>query len=232
LKPEKLIKDYKRDLSGYVFSALFQGKPTGHDSARIRREWFKYFDAGDSEKIAERYNVYQTVDTAATDRDTPDYFVVLTFAIVTKDDQGQIMWQQQDFDRAQREKRELFKHIYLLDVLRQRFETTEHQQVLQGQREKWRPICQYVEATTFGLNILQTAEQKGLPLKPLKADKSKFLRSEQIHVNYKNGQVWHPDKADWLEDFEDEITSFPVAAFDDQFDALAYAGIVAAGKRV
>lgn len=232
LKPIGLIEGYKRDLSHYVFSALYQGKPTGHESARIRKDWFKYYPASEAQRIADRYNVYQTVDTSATDTERSAYFVVLTFAIVTKDSEGTIMWQQQDFDNAQRDKRELLKHIYLLDVLRQRFETTEHEEVLRIQREKWRPIYQYVEATTYGLNILQAAEKKGLPLKPLKADKSKFLRSEQIHVNYKNGQVWHPDKALWLEEFEEEIANFPVAAHDDQFDALAYAGIVAAGKNI
>ncbi len=182
--------------------------------------------------IKARYNIYQTVDTSGTESDKADYFVVLTFAMVTKTIDGETLITEHDYIRAQKNNLELIKHIYILDVFRKRFDTTEHQSVMKLQRELWSPTIQYVEATVFGLNIIQDAEKRGLPIKPLQADKSKFLRSEQISVYYKNGQVWHPKEAPWLKEFEDEISGFPVAPHDDQFDCVSYAGIVAAKKQV
>lgn len=232
LKSLDFLQEVKRNVSTYVFSALYQGNPTSHEATRIKREWFKYYPADKIDELSQKYNVYQTVDTSGTAEERSDYFVVLTFALVTKTLDGEILTDPAVFQRAKAQGRELIRCIYVLDVFRQKFETTEHESALQLCREKWRPVVQYVEKKTFGLNIIQNAKAKSLPVEPIDADQSKFLRSERISVYYKNGQVFHPDNAPWLENFEDEITTFPVAAHDDQFDCIAYAGIVAAKKLI
>jgi predicted phage terminase large subunit-like protein len=232
LKPKAMIEERKKNMSAYSFSALYQGNPTSQESTRIKREWFKYYPADKIDEIAKRYNVYQTVDTSGTANETSDYFVVLTFAFVTKTLDGEIIVESQDANRARAQGRELIRCIYVLDVFRQKFETTEHDSALQHCRERWRPIVQYVENKTFGLNIIQSAKKKSLPIEPIEADVSKFLRSERISVYYKNGRVFHPSEAPWLKDFEEEISTFPVAAYDDQFDCVSYAGIVADQKKI
>lgn len=226
------IMKVKRNVSPYVFNALYQGNPIASEAVRIRREWFKYYDPKEIDDIARVYNVYQTVDTAATDKEKSDYFVVLTFALITKTLDGRILTDANEYRRYQQSGQEMQKHIYVLDVYRNKVETTDHEDVLRIQREKWRPVVQYVENVTFGLVLIQSAQKKGLPIDKLDADKSKTLRSEQVSIYYRNGQVWHPKEADWLEDFENEISTFPNAKHDDQFDCISYAGIVAAKKAV
>lgn len=232
LKPAEMIEERKRNMSAYSFTALYRGQPTSQESSRIKREWFKYYPAEKIEEIARRYNVYQTVDTSGTANESSDYFVVLTFAFVTKTLDGEIITESQDAKREMAQGRELIRCIYVLDVFRQKFETTEHDSALQQCRVKWRPITQYVENKTFGLNIIQSAKKKNLPIEPIEADVSKFLRSERISVYYKNGRVFHPSKAEWLQDFEEEISTFPVAPHDDQFDCVSYAGIVADQRKI
>lgn len=228
---ESLMKT-KNDLSTYVWNALYQGNPISSEAARIKREWFKYFNGGDIETIVGKYNIYQTVDTSGTDNEKSDYFVVITFALITKTLEGLIITDPNEFTRLQRQGVEFCSHIYVLDVLREKFVTVDHDAVLHLCREKWNPVCQYVENKTFGLNIIQSAQLRGLPVKPLEADVSKFLRSERIRFYYEKGRVWHLEDASWLEDFEEEITTFPVSEHDDQFDAISYVGIVAANKKI
>lgn len=228
LKPKQFILDIKKDLSPYVFNALYQGRPITSETARIKREWFKYYSEDMIGTIKEHYNIYQTIDTAATDNEKSDYFVILTFAIVTTVDD--IIVTSEDHYRHLVKEGKPRKNIYVLDVMRNKFETTEHLALLRLYHEKWNPVYQYVENITFGINILQAGLKDGLPLLPLKADRSKFLRSERIVTYYSGGQVHHLEGAPWLEDYEEEITNFPVAPHDDQFDCISYAGIIASEK--
>jgi predicted phage terminase large subunit-like protein len=230
LKPLGFINKAKENLSNYVFSSLYQGDPRSSESSRFQRDWFKYYPASDMNMLAQSYNVYQTVDTSGKASDSSDYFVILTFVIVTQTVEGELILNSLQYEKAKKNNVELIQSIYIIDVMRQRFATTEHQAAMRIAREKWRPVVQYVEEAVYGLAIVQDAQQKGLAVEPLKADGSKYLRSEQISVMYRNGRVYHPDKADWLKLFEDELVDFPVGTHDDQVDCVSYAGIVASQK--
>lgn len=230
LQPKEKILDDKKKLSDYVWASLYKGNPSERENSRIQRKWFKYYDEDISKEIAQKYNVYQVVDTAGTENETSDYFVCLTWAIVTSTVDGDIILTEQEVDRATKDNKELFKNIYILDILRKKLETTKHEETLKEQRSKWKPITQYVESAIFGLVIIQHAKKAGLPIEAVIADKSKFLRSEQIAVYYRNGRVFHPKNAKWLEIFEDEIINFGISEYDDQFDAVSYAGIITAKK--
>ena len=231
LKSKEFFERVKSETSDYWWACLYQQNPQSREEARIKREWFKYFDESEIERVKNRYNIYQTVDTAASEKETADYFVILTFAIVTVNTAtGQIMYQPSDLDRATAQKHELKKCIFILNVTRNHIATTEHERTLDLERQIWKPQTQYVEKAAFGLAIIQNAKLKGLPVRELEADRSKFIRSEQISVYYRDGRVYHPEGTqtkEMMATFENEITEFGIAAHDDQFDAVAYAGIVA-----
>jgi phage terminase large subunit-like protein len=81
-----------------------------------------------------------------------------------------------------------------------------------------------VEDSSFGLGIIQMARRQGLPIKNLKADKSKTARAVPAAAGVENGTIYFLKNAKWLVEFEKELTSFPSSGtHDDQVDALAYA---------
>lgn len=207
------LESIKASLGSYLWSALYQQSPQPEGGAIFQRSWFRYFfEEGDcyilaqpdgSTKRVEKEKCwrFQTCDPAATERETSDYFVLTTFA-VTPD-----------------------KDLLILDVFRERAETTKHSSILLTHYRRWRPRFQGVENKTFGLNIIQGLKKEGLPIKPLKADTDKVSRARPVAARYELGTVYHRQNAAWLTSLEDELLAFPNGEFDDQVDTVSYAGI-------
>jgi predicted phage terminase large subunit-like protein len=213
----------------YVWSALYQGRPKAEGGNIFQRTWFRYYrrirerakNPGETDRLyyvlyivdssgavrerridARRCIHFQTIDTAATESQSADWFVNATWALTPDDD------------------------LLVLDVYRERAETTKHMTVLGQQYTKWRPRFQGVETKVFGINIMQQAKKSGLPLIPLKADTDKLSRSLPMAAKYERGEVYHPVDAEWLQTWEDELVRFPKGKHDDQVDTASYAGIL------
>ena len=62
-------------------------------------------------------------------------------------------------------------------------------------------------------------------LTPVEPDGSKEARAHAVAPFVEAGNVWLPDPsiAPWVEDFLAEVCSFPMAAHDDQVDAMSQA---------
>ena len=210
--PLKKLKRIMRTIGSYFWNALYQQRPSPAGGGRFKSEHFRYFDEDDEAyylgtaktKILKRTcSIFQTIDTAGTESETSDYFVCGTWAITTTCD------------------------LILLDIYREKVETTRHEKVLEQQEQKWQPFFQGVENKIFGINIIQKARDSGRPIKPLEADGSKILRSESAIVHYENGKIYHRRGALWLADYESELLTFPKGKHDDQVDMASYAAIYA-----
>src|SRR5699024_12459971 len=99
----------------------------------------------------------QTDDPAATEKENSYLFVLTTFAVTPN------------------------KDLLIVDVFRERAETVKHISILRMQIAKHNPDYIGIENRTFGLNIIQTARNEGMPIVPLEADKDK-VRSEERRV--------------------------------------------------
>lgn len=213
LFPTPTLEAIKGRLGSYWWAALYQQRPSPQGGCIFNKSWFRYFHREGSSYVLHRPEgdirfderkcwLFQTVDPAATESEKSDYFVCSTWT-VTPD-----------------------KDLLLLDVFREKAETTKHKTVLRGQRDKWRPTFQGVENKTFGLNIIQEAKTDGVPVRPLKADRDKVSRARPIAARYELGTVYHLANAPWLEQYESELVAFPNGEKDDQVDTAGYAGIV------
>ena len=116
-------------------------------------------------------------------------------------------------------------HLILLDGHRVRVESTEHAPLVESVWRKWKPMWVGIESTTASLSLLSEAQRRGVVVRPLKPDRSKGARAETAAAIYEAGRVWHPTDAEWLDVWEDELLSFPVAAHDDVVDVTSYATI-------
>ncbi|MBM2814668.1 MAG: hypothetical protein HW421_1430 [Ignavibacteria bacterium] len=207
------LNSIRRNIGSYWFSALYQQKPNPAGGGIFKRQYFKYFSAdnefyyiksdGKSHSSQSIFRiadcpVYASMDLATKASETSDYTVILIFAINDNRD------------------------IFVLDIIRERFDGADHIKLLHSVFERWHPILIGIESAQYQLTLVQTAQRKGMPVIPLKATKDKVSRSLPIAARLEAGSVYFREGAHWLDSFEDELLAFPKGTHDDQVDAFAY----------
>jgi len=198
----KEIYEGIRKESEIEFAATYQQNPTTAEGNIFKAKNFKYYRESDifiyldEEPIRKtELRIYQTIDPAGTVSQTADDFACITFAIHKN-------------------------NIIVLDTFNEQALTTTHEDIMSTLRNKWNPIYQAVEKKIFGLNIIQNAASRGIPVMPLIADGNKIYRAEPLQVHFKNGLVWFKNGFSTL---EKQLLEFPNGKHDDLVDCLAYA---------
>ena len=199
----------REELGSLVYAQEFLAEFTevGH---MFKREWFKYYDVidgydpeyilGDEVVKHSELSIFGTMDTALSIKETADYSVIMA---VGSTPSGKLL---------------------IMDIFRDRLEAPDLLPKIEAMITKWNMSWLGVEDASFGLGIIQMARRQGLPIKNLKADKSKTARSVPAAAGVENGSIWFLKNAKWLVEFERELTSFPSSgSHDDMVDALAYA---------
>jgi predicted phage terminase large subunit-like protein len=144
---------------------------------------------------------FQTVDLAFSEREAADYTVVATW----------------DDDRR--------GNLILANVFRERVHGLKLSQALEAQWRAWRPLYVAVESNGFEsvFSVIEGCRARGMPVRKVTADRDKVTRSLAAQVKAESGQLYLPEAAPWLPDFEAELLSFPESPHDDQVDAFSYA---------
>ena len=113
---------------------------------------------------------------------------------------------------------------YLLSVWRGRVEFPELRRVLIAQAEEWKPNAILVEDRASGQSLLQELKSATtLPVLPVKADSDKLSRAQAVTAIVEAGKVYLPEQASWLNEYIDEMASFPMGLYDDQVDSTTQA---------
>ena len=81
----------------------------------------------------------------------------------------------------------------------------------------------YVEAAANGEAILSDLGREFPRLVPVKVRESKMERAQLALPCFEAGNIWFPESAPWLAEYEDELTKFPKAAHDDRVDSTTMA---------
>lgn len=220
--PVSLLQDRRNTMGPYSFDTVYQGLPKPASGLLFKRTDFRYWSWADPERTTLRLHravgdvdvpfegcqVAAFMDTAATDDvrpgSDPDYTVISTWAYTPTGD------------------------MVLLDVLRDRVDTTQHEAMYDAVRAKWR--CNvHVEDAFVGLNLIQGLKRRGRPIVAVHADRNKVSRARALQARYALHAVYHPEPrmvpgaAAWLPAWEDEVVAFPKGKHDDQVDTGAYA---------
>lgn len=208
-------------LGSYLWSALYQQKPSPAAGNKFKRAWFRYFEIDDEHVVLhtpgeeqERKRVplnrcwcFQTCDPAGSTKTSADYFVLGTWLVTPQRD------------------------LLLRDVIRTRLEGPDQPKLFEQGYRRWNPKLQGVETKNMGLTLYQELRRKGLPVKDLKAEVDKETRALPVMARMEAGTVYFMQGAPWLGDYEDELLVFPNGEYDDQVDVTSYAGIIVAGRR-
>jgi predicted phage terminase large subunit-like protein len=209
-------------LSRYVWTSLYQQRPTAAEGNLIRRADFRYWThlANDPERhdrlsgaraevagravyLADCFR-FATVDLAGTTRTRSDWTVGAAWAITPDGD------------------------LLLLDRVRLRIEEGDHFAHLSPMIARWELETTYVERGMIGTTLIVEATRAGVRIEPLDPDKDKTTRAIPAANRIAEHRVMFPAGREWLDEWCDELAAFPSGTHDDQVDVLAYAVRVAA----
>lgn len=119
--------------------------------------------------------------------------------------------------------------VLVLDVVRDRIAVEGIVPRLAELCQQWRPLYVILEdAFAQSAYIRQARGTLGIPaVRPMSPrGRSKLVRATPAIIRARNGEIYLPHRAGWLEDFTAELCAFTgddtLDAHDDQVDALAY----------
>jgi predicted phage terminase large subunit-like protein len=122
------------------------------------------------------------------------------------------------------------KH-YLLDVWRGKLEYPDLKKLIADWYMKWKPDGVLIEDKASGQSLIQEFKAgvilEGFPRKiyipavAIEPEGDKLSRMVAESVAFEAQQVYLPEYAPWLIDFESELFGFPIATHDDQVDACS-----------
>ena len=206
--PVGYLEAARERMGAYWFGAMYQGSPTPDEGGYFRREDFRYFgEEGDEVVLRDRagaevrrwgkqWLVRRTfVDLAASEKETADYTVVLVAWITPE------------------------RELLVSQVYRARIPGPDQPEHIASHYEG----TIHPEQIGYQTSLIQALLRRGLPVSPVHPDKDKGTRAASAGAHYRQGRVYHRERAEWLGDFEHELLAFPVGEHDDQVDALAYA---------
>lgn len=208
----------RKALSATHWSALYQGRPSPIDGDTFKREWFKYYvrtsdgyrlltDPDHKTVPVEEVLLFMTIDLAISTKRTADPTVIAVWGV----------------DEA--------KNLLLLDIARKRIPGPAQLKLLERLNEEWRPDRIVCEDVAYQRSFIDHAQERGLPVVGVTPRGSKDARAIPAATRMEAGQVFFPAEAPWLEDFENELLSFPHGRHDDQVDTLAYAAAEVSRRR-
>jgi predicted phage terminase large subunit-like protein len=122
------------------------------------------------------------------------------------------LWLRRHSDRAK-----------LVDVWRKRVDYPELKAAVQNQAARFRAQCVPVEVAGAGTSLVQELRSKVSRIIAVRPDGDKVSRMAVVSAKFEAGQVFLPERASWLADFEAELFAFPGSRNDDQCDSVSQA---------
>jgi predicted phage terminase large subunit-like protein len=210
-------QNIKENVGPYVWAALYQQRPAPQSGGLFKKKKFRYWRqlptlnpeyglaGGIRMDLAGRVILlddcwrFITVDLAASTSTQADWTVAAVWGVSLDGD------------------------LILVDRSREKVEEHEHWDLVRPLRERYGVDVVFVESRMFGTTLVVDATRAGVPLVELKADTDKWTRAVPASTRVNAGRSWFPADADWLDEWESELATFPNGAHDDQVDVFAYA---------
>ncbi len=194
---EKALSAVKATVGSYVWSALYQQRPSPEEGNILKRDWWKFY-----RQAPDRFDeVIQSWDCAFKDNDDSDFVV------------GQV-WGRLKADK------------YLLDQVRGRMNFPATLTAIKSLSAKWpeaRAKC--VEDKANGPAVIATLKHELPGLIAVNPQGGKVVRAQAASPDIEAGNVYlpEPSMAPWIHDFIEECSAFPNGPNDDQVDAMTQA---------
>ena len=193
----KSLLAFKSTIGTYEWSALYEQNPSPSGGSMIQRDWIQYYKIlpGKFDEIVQSWDF-------AFDKSESSSYVV-----------GQV-WGKVGADK------------YLIDRVRDRMDFTQSLRAVKNMSAKHpRAKAKFMEKKANGAAIMNSLKREISGIIPVNPDGSKVERAYAIQPQFEAGNVFIPDPsiAPWVNDYVEEIVSFPNATNDDQMDTTTQA---------
>lgn len=200
------LENLKAEMSASSWNSLYQGTPMDVSGGAVEAAWFQRYSQlpsrGDAEgkRPNEVRRCVVSVDAANTANERSDFTVIT-------------VWYE-DFK----------KNHYLVDVIRDQMEFVKMSSEIARVCKRYSADVLLVEAKGNGLAYIQLKKDGGAPasLIPIEVGtSSKEFRFDEVTPMIEAGQVFLPERASWLAEYEKELVAFPNGRNDDQVDSTS-----------
>ena len=197
-EPLSVLESLKQQIGSDAFYAQYQQMPVPPGGAMIKRNWIERYDELPPQQ--DRLIILQSWDTASKGGPENDFSVCTTW-LVTRS-----------------------RRWYLIDVWRKRVDYPELKAAVQTLAAKYKSKRILVEDTGTGTSLVQELRRgKVSGIVAVKPERDKVSRMAVVSAKFESGQVFLPQRASWLADFERELFAFPGGKYDDQCDSVSQA---------
>lgn len=206
--PLPALNKIKRALLPRDWAALYQQRPSLEDGDFFLRSSFRFYSNSQLPPL-DQLAIYTAWDLAIGKGNHNDYTVCIIVGVARDG------------------------NIYVLRVLRGRWNSLEILEKLFEVQKQWSPVLQGIEQGHIESSIEPVLlkeinlRKTHLPYEKLKhKGMDKVARAQAIRTLSTQGRVWLPQEntAPWVQIFLNEIVKFPGAKHDDQVDAFAWVG--------
>jgi len=182
------------------FAALYLQNPRIEGGNLIKQNWWRLYNP-DNVKTEDFAQIIISIDTAFKKTQTSDYTVAITMGITRNGD------------------------IYIIDIIKGRWDFPELKQQSISLNNKWRGRglrALYIEDKASGQSLIQELRREsGISVIAHKVVNDKVSRVHAITPLIESGRVYLPKGAPWFDDFIEETLAFPSGTHDDQVDAMS-----------
>ena len=187
------IELIKQDVGSYTFAAQYQQRPISTSQSVVKKEYFGRYKS----LLGMKYEAKQSWDTASGTNEDNSYSVCITYAII----EGK---------------------VYIVDVFRDHLDYIKLKSKVRDLAAQYDAHEILIEEKASGIQLLQElgSDDIFLPLIGIKPRVSKLDRLNKILPLIEGKRVMLPETGTWLQDFEEELTSFPNSPHSDQVDTL------------
>ena len=209
LWPEKFdlqkCEEIKSTVGRQVWSSLYQQSPVPEGGAIFKEEYFRYYDPNDLHSLYFSA-IYQSWDTGVSKKNTSARSSCTTWGVVHNENlPGNVAF-------------------YLLDVYAHQLNFPELRAKAKELINEWDPDIVWVEEEQTGRPLIDELRMiVGSKLVPVRPKGQKESRAQAISAIFESGRVVFPLRAPWLENYKEELLSFPFGEYKDNVDSTTQA---------